>query len=394
MQVSSQRVAAVDAPIIPTIASLVREHPGTISLGQGVVNYGPPSQAIAALPALLQESQLNKYQSVLGYPALLEALEKKLLEENSISITVDNKVMVTAGSNSAFLNAVLAVSEPGDEFIIPLPFYFNQEMAIRLCGCVPVTVPTKPDWQLDLEAIKSAVTSRTRAIITVSPNNPTGAVYDEASLIAVNRLCAEKGIYHFSDEAYESFTFEDSQHFSPASLPGAASHTLSFYSLSKNYGMASWRMGYVVFPTGLTEAMVKVQDTNLICAPIVSQLLALEALKYGKPWITPKMQALAAVRQNVHTMLSTMPELIKFPRTTGAFYVLMRLPPLASNHMAMDFIQHMASQHQVITIPGFAFGLTDQSQGNYQRLSFGALDAESVSEGVSRFLEAVKSWYG
>lgn len=394
MQVSSQRVAAVDAPIIPTIASLVREHPGTISLGQGVVNYGPPSQAIAALPALLQESQLNKYQSVFGYPALLEALEKKLLEENSISITVDNKVMVTAGSNSAFLNAVLAVSEPGDEFIIPLPFYFNQEMAIRLCGCVPVTVPTKPDWQLDLEAIKSAVTSRTRAIITVSPNNPTGAVYDEASLIAVNRLCAEKGIYHFSDEAYESFTFEDSQHFSPASLPGAASHTLSFYSLSKNYGMASWRMGYVVFPTGLTEAMVKVQDTNLICAPIVSQLLALEALKYGKPWITPKMQALAAVRQNVHTMLSTMPELIKFPRTTGAFYVLMRLPPLASNHMAMDFIQHMASQHQVITIPGFAFGLTDQSQGNYQRLSFGALDAESVSEGVSRFLEAVKSWYG
>ncbi|MFO7747600.1 MAG: aminotransferase class I/II-fold pyridoxal phosphate-dependent enzyme, partial [Orrella sp.] len=243
MQVSSQRVAAVDAPIIPTIASLVREHPGTISLGQGVVNYGPPKQAIAALPELLQESQLNKYQSVFGYPALLEALEKKLLEENGIPISADNKVMVTAGSNSAFLNAVLAVSEPGDEFIIPLPFYFNQEMAIRLCGCVPVTVPTKPDWQLDLEAIKSAVTSRTRAIITVSPNNPTGAVYDEASLTAVNRLCAEKGIYHFSDEAYESFTFEDSQHFSPASLPGAASHTLSFYSLSKNYGMASWRMG-------------------------------------------------------------------------------------------------------------------------------------------------------
>jgi len=394
MQVSSQRVAAVDAPIIPTIASLVREHPGTISLGQGVVNYGPPKQAIAALPELLQESQLNKYQSVFGYPALLEALEKKLLEENGIPINADNKVMVTAGSNSAFLNAVLAVSEPGDEFIIPLPFYFNQEMAIRLCGCVPVTVPTKPDWQLDLEAIKSAVTSRTRAIITVSPNNPTGAVYDEASLTAVNRLCAEKGIYHFSDEAYESFTFENSQHFSPASLPGAASHTLSFYSLSKNYGMASWRVGYVVFPAHLTEAMVKVQDTNLICAPVVSQLLALEALKYGKPWITPKMQALAKVRQNVHTMLSTLPELIQFPRTTGAFYVLMRLPPLASKHTAMDFIQHMASQHHVITIPGFAFGLTDQTQGNYQRLSFGALDAESVSEGVSRFLEAVKSWYG
>lgn len=394
MQVSSQRVAAVDAPIIPAIASLVRDHPGTISLGQGVVNYGPPNQAIAALPKLLQDSQLNKYQSVFGYAPLLAAFEKKLSEDNHIPINADNQVMVTAGSNSAFLNAVLVVSEPGDEFILPLPFYFNQEMAIRLCGCVPVTVPTRQDWQLDLDAIKSALTKRTRAIITVSPNNPTGAVYDEASLTAVNQLCAEQGIYHFSDEAYESFTFDKAQHFSPASLPGAAPHTLSFYSLSKNYGMASWRIGYVVFPAGLTEAMCKVQDTNLICAPVVSQLLAIEALKHGKPWLEPKMQALAAVRQNVHGMLSTRPELIQFPRTTGAFYVLMRLPPLGPKQTALDFTHHMASQHRVVTIPGFAFGLTDQVQGNYQRLSYGALDAESVNEGVSRFLSAVKNWYG
>ena len=109
--------------------------------------------------------------------------------------------MVTAGSNMAFLNSVLAVADPGDEFILPMPFYFNQEMAIRMCGCVPVPVPSNEDWSLNVEAMAAAITPRTRAIITVSPNNPTGAVYSEASLRAINALCAQHGLYHFSDEA-------------------------------------------------------------------------------------------------------------------------------------------------------------------------------------------------
>lgn len=393
MQACSQRVAVVDAPIIPTIAELVREHPGTISLGQGVVNYGPPAEAITALPGLLQNSQLHKYQSVMGLSTLIEAIKHKLDQDNQIKADSDSMIMVTAGSNMAFLNAVLAVSDPGDEFILPTPFYFNQEMAIKLCGCVPVLVPTFNDWQLDVAALEAAITPKTRAIITVSPNNPSGAVYSPAALTAVNTLCANKGLYHFSDEAYESFTHEGSTHFSSASLTGAGKHTLSFFSLSKNYGMASWRVGYVVFPASLAQAMSKVQDTNLICPPVVSQLLAIEALKLGKNWINPKIQALASVRSDVHGALDTLGDLIEFPRTTGAFYVLLRLPPLAQGQSPMDFTHYLAREHQVVTIPGFAFGLGDQTKGNYQRLSYGALDAASVSEGVSRFIGAVRGWY-
>ena len=186
MQACSKRVAAVDVPIIPTIAALVREQPGTISLGQGVVNYGPPIESVAALPDLMQDSQLNKYQSVMGLGGLTEAIEHKLAQDNHIKVGHDSMVMVTAGSNMAFLNAVLAVSDPGDEFILPTPFYFNQEMAIRLCGCLPILVPTFNDWQLDVAALEAAITPKTRAIITVSPNNPSGAVYSEAALTAVN----------------------------------------------------------------------------------------------------------------------------------------------------------------------------------------------------------------
>ena len=389
----SLRMAAVDAPIIPAIGALVRNNPGTISLGQGVVNYGPPPEAIAAIPAMMGDIALNKYQAVMGYPALVEALEQKLASENNVRCGADSILMVTAGSNMAFLNCVMVVADPGDEFILPKPFYFNQEMAIRMCGCIPVPVDVNEDWSLNLEALAAAITPRTRAIVTVSPNNPTGAVYSQAALTAVNALCAEKGIYHFSDEAYEYFTYDGVTHFSPASLPGAHKHTFSFYSMSKNYGMASWRVGYVVFPADLFDAMNKIQDTNLICAPVPSQLLALEVLKFGRQWVQPKVDALAVVRQNVYKTLESLGELVQFPQTQGAFYVLMKLPGLASELDPLAFNRAMAEKHKVVSIPGFAFGLMNTQEANYQRLSYGALEAASVTEGVERYVAAVKDWY-
>jgi aspartate/methionine/tyrosine aminotransferase len=330
---------------------------------------------------------------VSGHPELLEAIHNKLAQENQIKLGTEAMVMVTAGSNMAFLNAVLAVADPGDEVILPMPFYFNQEMAIRMCGCVPVTIATHADWSLDVEAMAAAITPRTRAIVTVSPNNPTGAVYSEKSLRAINALCAQHGLYHFSDEAYEYFTYEGVKHFSPASIPGAHEHTLSFYSMSKNYGMASWRVGYVVFPAKLFDAMNKVQDTNLICAPMPSQLLAIQALKLGRQWVAPKIEALSEVRQTVYRALESLGDLVQFPKTQGAFYVLMKLPGLAQGTKPIAFNQAMTEKFKVATIPGFAFGLTQTQEANYQRLSYGALDAATVAEGVQRYVAAVKHWY-
>lgn len=389
----SDRLAAVDTPVMPAIAALVRDNPGTISLGQGVVNYGPPPEALAALPGLMGDVALNKYQAIIGHPALIHALTQKLADENNIQCGSDSAVMVTAGSNMAFLNCLLAVGDLGDEFILPSPYYFNQEMAIRMVGCVPVPVPVNEDWSLNVEALAAAVTPRTRAIVTVSPNNPTGAVYSKESLSAVNALCAAKNIYHFSDEAYEYFTYDGAEHFSPASLPGAQRHTISFYSMSKNYGMASWRIGYVVFPADLLDAMNKVQDTNLICAPVASQMLALEVLKYGRAWVQPKIDALAVVRKNVYERLKGLGDLVQFPETQGAFYVFLKLPGLAAEVDQLAFNRTMAQRHQVVSVPGFTFGLRDTERANYQRLSYGALDAASVAQGVERYVAAVKDWY-
>lgn len=386
----SRRIEQVDLPIIPTIAQLVRDHPGTISLGQGVVNYGPPPEALAAIGPMSVDPMLQKYQAVGGIPSLVSALREKLARDNGID-TSGLEVMVTAGSNMAFLNALIAVADPGDEVILPRPYYFNQEMAIRMVGCVPVFVDTTADFQLDVAAMAAAIGARTRAIVTVSPNNPTGAVYPEADLRAVNTLCGERGLWHFSDEAYEWFTHDGAVHFSPASIPGAADHTLSFFSFSKTYGMASWRIGYVVYPARLADAMNKAQDTNLICAPVVSQVVAAEAVRLGRAMVQPHLDRLSRVRTHVHEALRELGDLVEFPSTRGAFYVLMKLPGVDD---ALEFNRTMVREHRVATIPGFAFGLTDVRSANWQRLSYGALDEATVREGVARFVRAVRDWYG
>ncbi|NCV24621.1 MAG: aminotransferase class I/II-fold pyridoxal phosphate-dependent enzyme, partial [Betaproteobacteria bacterium] len=365
---ASARIDSVELPIIPTIAAMVRDNPGCISLGQGVVSYGPPPEDVARLPALMADLPLHKYQAVGGLPALCDALSDKLARVNRIDVSQGFRIMVTAGSNMAFLNAVLAVGDPGDEFILPLPYYFNQEMAIRMCGCVPVAVTSRDDYQLDIDAIESAITKRTRAVVTVSPNNPTGVVYHPEDLMAINRLCKRYGLYHFSDEAYEYFTYDGAQHFSAASQADASEHSLSFYSFSKNYGMASWRVGYVVYPEHLHEAMNKVQDTNLICAPVVSQLLAIEVLKRPRQAIDEQVARLAQVRSQVYDLLASLRPLVDFHPTKGAFYVMVSLPGVDDR---LAFNQFLAREYKVACVPGFAFGLDNTQNRNLQRLSYG-----------------------
>ncbi len=272
---------AVGSPVILDVALLIEANPGTISLGQGVVHYGPPPQALEAVSRFGHEVADNHYQGFNGIPELVSGLERKLAVENAIRVGADQGLVVTAGSNMAFFHIVLAICDPGDEVIIISPFFFNHEMAIRMASCRPVLVPADDRYQPQLDLIRDAVSRHTRAIVTISPNNPAGAVYPREDLVKINRLCAERGLYHISDEAYEHFTYENAEHFSPGSIEGNAPHTISLFSFSKTYGLASWRVGYMVTPAHLLEALDKIQDTILICPPVVSQRAAVGALRGG-----------------------------------------------------------------------------------------------------------------
>lgn len=383
----SLRLRAVQAPIIPVIADLIRRHPGTLSLGQGVVGYGPPPGIHAQLERFLAEPSHHKYQPVAGIPDLLAAITHTLATENGLTVGAENRLMVTAGGNQAFLNAVLAIADPGDEFILPTPYYFNQEMAVTMANCRPVLVPTDANDQLDLDALRAAITPRTRAIVTVSPNNPTGAVYPAATLRAVNELCAAHGLYHLSDEAYQHFTYDGATHFSAATLPGAAAHTISLFSLSKSHGFASWRVGWMLYPAALEAALRKVQDTLLICPPVVSQFAAVGALAAGPGWVREQRRGIEAARTIVQRELAALAAdgLCTVPPAVGAFYFLVRVRSVMP---ALQMAERLIREHGVAVIPGNAFGLTT---GCHLRVAYGALSQETAREGIGRLVTGIRN---
>ena len=376
---------AVQAPIVQVIGDLIRQTPGTISLGQGVVHYGPPQAALEAVRGALADPATHEYQDGSGLPGLVDRLAAKLRGENAMAIGRGTSVMVTAGANMAFMHAVFAITEPGDDIILNVPFYFNHEMAIQMAGCRVVPVVTDERYQPRIDALRTAVTDRTRAIVTVSPNNPSGAVFGEGTLRAVSDLCRERGLYHIADEVYEYFTFDAARHVSAAAFPGAADYTITMFSLSKAYGFAGWRIGYITYPDHLHAAMAKSQDTILVCPTVAAQVGAIAALEVGRSYCAPYVAELADVRNVVVSKLNALKPLATVPAADGAFYVLLKVE---TDRSPMRIAEQLVREHRVAVIPGPAFGMTD---GCYFRVAYGALQKETVAEGVGRLVRGLRA---
>ena len=378
----------VQTPVIPVVGRLIRNNPGTISLGQGVVGYPPPPEALEAVARFAADPDNHKYHLVDGIPPLLEAIAAKLAADNAIALTDASRIVVTAGGNMAFANAVLAVTDPGDEVILLEPYYFNHHMAVTIAGCRPVVVPTDAAYQPVVSRIEAAITSRTRAVVTVSPNNPSGAVYPEAALRAINALCRERGVYHVHDEAYEYFVYDGARHVSPASAPGAAGHTISLFSLSKSYGFASWRIGYMVIPAHLFDAVCKIQDTILICPPVISQFAAVGAMSVGKAYCEQRLVETTRVRRLALHALAGIADLCELPCGEGAFYFLVRI---RTGLDPMALVERLVREHRVAAIPGSTFGVTSECT---LRVSYGALTCGTVAEGLGRLVRGIRAVVG
>ena len=369
---------AVQSPVIPIIGELVRQTPGAISLGQGMVYYGPPPASLLAAQNAANDPAIHHYGPVTGSPVLLDQIRAKLALDNKIIIRDKSDACVTAGGNLAFHHALLAIADPGDEIILLRPYYFNHEMAVRMANCEPVLVDVDSHYQPDIEMIAAAITTNTRAIVTVSPNNPTGAVYSKELLIAVNQLCAERGIYHIHDEAYEYFVYGKTESFSPASQPGVEDHTISLFSLSKSYGFAGWRIGYMVVPIGLMSAIRKIQDTTLICPSTLSQRAAIAAMREGADYCKERINLLNHTRQQFIQKLSTTLSSEHIGPAQGAFYLFLTLP---TSESPMEIATRLVREYKVAVIPGDAFGITDKCT---LRVSYGAIGGDDALEGLER----------
>lgn len=396
----ARRLAAVLEPVIPRVGALIAAHPGTLSMAQGMVDWGPPPQVLQVLQAELARAQadpiaaasLDRYGPMQGDPPLLEALAAHLRARHGLDLE-GAALVVTAGSNMAFQILMQVLCDPGDEVILPAPWYFNHVMAVQLAGGVPVL----PEAGLipDPQILAAAITPRTRAIVTVSPNNPSGGVIPPERLAAINALCAHHGLLHISDEAYAAFVHGPVPHWSPGAVAGAAEHTVTLQSFSKAYGMAGWRLGYAALPQRLLAALAKVQDTNLICPPRLNQRAALAALGAGSDWLQPRLQT---IRERRSLVLSSLEEarlrglpLVLLQEPDGAFYALLQVrTPLTG----MQLVERLIREHGVAALPGESFGLPATGGAAVLRLSYGLLPVEQLEQALQRLGTGVRALAG
>jgi aspartate/methionine/tyrosine aminotransferase len=393
---AARRLEGVLDPVIPRVGAWLRQRPESLSLAQGMVNWGPPEAVAEALRAALgardASFSLHRYGPMEGDEELLEAVRDELLGRQGLDLE-GTTLLVTAGSNMAFNAIAQVILDPGDEVILPLPWYFNHVMAVQLAAGVPVGVAA--GLLPDPERLAAAITPRTRAIVTVSPANPSGVVIPGAVLAAINRLCAEHGLFHISDEAYAAFVHGSVPHQPPGRISGSGGHTITLHSLSKAYGMAGWRLGYAAVPSQLMPGLAQVQDTVMICPPRLTQRAALAALAAGPDWLAPRVASLedrrallldAVALAQARGLAITIPIL-----PDGAFYALLSCAtPLAGETL----VQRLVLDHGVAALPGEAFGYGVGGGSAVLRLSYGMLEPPLLAAALDRLLAGLSVLLG
>jgi aspartate/methionine/tyrosine aminotransferase len=369
----TQRVQ--EAPIVKLIADSNVPN-DAVDLGQGVPFYGPPKEAILAATGVLDKELGFRYSPDAGIVSLREAIVEKLASENGAEVDSGKNIMVTAGANQAFANTILCITRPGDHVLVLSPYYFNHVMAIQLAGCKPVIIDTDGDYQPLVECIGEKITKRAKAVVLVSPNNPTGAVYSRDAIKEVGALCAENNLYLITDETYEHFVYDDTEFVSALALDRGVQHTISLFSFSKSYGMSGYRIGYAVFPASIYDEMLKVQDTLTICAPSVLQVAAEAAMKLGAAYPKQFIPRIEKVRRVFIERLGRLGS-AEMPITKGSYYFLLRLRTRKSD---WGIAKRLIEKHGVITIPGEVFGTRYPAL----RVAYANVDEGMAEKGISR----------
>ncbi|QEY33028.1 aminotransferase class I/II-fold pyridoxal phosphate-dependent enzyme [Synechococcus sp. RSCCF101] len=385
---AAARLGRVLDPVIPRLGHLLAAHPEALSLGQGMVSWGPPAGVRTALTeACLQPGACDRYGPMAGDPEVLEGLRALLRGRHGLDLD-GSGVLATAGSNMAFNAIAQVICDPGDEVILPKPYYFNHVMAVQLAGGQPRAIDA--GLILDPERLAAAITPRTRAIVTISPGNPSGAVQPAARLEAINRLCAAHGLFHIHDEAYAAFCHGATPHWSPGSLAGSGRHTVTLGSFSKSHGLAGWRLGYLAAPEQLLPALAKVQDTILICPSRPLQRAALAAAQVPQAWVAQQVQTLEPKRRHLRELIGradTPWQLLC--DCDGAFYGLIGLRDPSARLAGEDpdwLMTTLVQSFGVGVVSGASFGIASSSF----RVSYGILTMREFTEAMERLMGGLR----
>jgi aspartate aminotransferase len=365
-----------------------------ISFGAGEPDFDTPQRIKDAAIRALKSGQ-TKYTEVGGIPELRAAICHKLKRDLGLAYTPE-EVTASCGAKHTLYNIVMALVNSGDEVVIPSPFWVSYPEQVRLLGGVPVPVETleSTGFDLDPEAVRRAVTAKTRILVLNSPGNPTGAVFSAAALREVGQLAVERGFWIVSDECYEALTYEG-RHVSIASLsPAIKARTLVVNTCSKAYAMTGWRLGYAAGPKFIIKAMTDIQSQVTSNPTSIAQWAAVEALAGPQDEVAKMAGEFDRRRRVIVEALNAIPG-ISCVMPKGAFYVFPNISGLFGKRWkggtlkgSADVCAFLLEEALIATVAGVDFG-----SDAHIRLSY-ATGLETIKEGMSRMAAAVRALEG
>ncbi len=362
-----------------------------IGFGAGAPDFPTPSHIVAAAQRACADPVMHRYTPTPGLPALRAAIARKTARDSGLEVPPE-QVLVANGGKQALSNAFQALLDPGDEVLLPAPYWVSYPEQIALAGATAVVLPTDAagGFRVTVEQLEAARTPRTKALVFVSPSNPTGAVYPPELVAAVGRWAADAGLWVVTDEIYEHLVYGDARHVSmPVVVPELAPRCVVANGVAKTYAMTGWRVGWSIAPPALTEAMVRLQSHVTSNVANVSQVAALAAVDGPLDEVAVMRQTYDRRRRLAAERLDAI-DGVTCPLPEGAFYAFPSFEGVLGREVAgrrvetsLELCSVLLDVAKVALVPGEGFGAP-----GYARLSY-ALDDADLAEGLDRIAAAL-----
>jgi len=360
-----------------------------IGFGAGEPDFATPDHIVEAAVAACRDPKNHRYSPAGGLPELKEAIVAKTARDSGYDVTAA-QVLVTNGGKHAIYNTFAALLDPGDEVLLPAPYWTTYPEPVKLAGGVVVELPTDEGTQfrVTVDQLEAARTERTKALVFVSPSNPTGAVYSRGEIEAIGRWAVEHGIWVVTDEIYEHLTYDDHEfHSMPVVVPELADTCIVVNGVAKTYAMTGWRVGWMVGPADIVKAATNLQSHATSNVANVSQRAALAALEGGLDDVAMMREAFDRRGKKIHQMLNAI-EGVTAIEPQGAFYAFPSFKEILERGVGgkrvdstVELAEIILAEAKVAIVPGEAFAAP-----GYARLSF-ALGDDDLGEGVTRIAD-------
>jgi len=381
----SNRVSQIPKSAIHEMTRLSKKIDDVSFLSWAKPTSGTPEHINKAAIKAINEGKTGGYSEPAGLYELREEIVKKLKEFNHIEASPDETI-VTVGAIEGLAAALMAVVDPGDEVIIPVPGYSSHIRQVVMSSGKPVCVPTIEDkgFSLDIERINDAVTNKTKAIMFSDPNNPTGSVYSGEELEAVAQIACKNNLIVITDEAYEYFTFDGHKHHSIASFEGMKERIISSFTFTKSYAMTGWRIGYIHASKELIAQVKKAHIPFAICAPVVSQYAALGALRGSQGCINDFQQHYTTTRNLMCKRLDQLGHIFEYQKPKGSYLMFPKIK-VEQGKDSLTFAKRLLKEARVSTTPGIAF-----RGESHLRMSF-CVSEETIDKAFDRMEDYFKN---